>query len=60
MEYEMNLNEVNSFTSQKTQCVFITKTCQSVLCIQIIDDGCGGAGNDDDDVNNSIRHLLAC
>lgn len=56
----MNLNEVNSFTSQKTQCVFITKTCQSVLCIQIIDDGCGGAGNDDDDVNNSIRHLLAC
>ena len=60
----------NSFSSQKTQCISITKTCQPIICIQIIDDGGGGGGgndddgNDDDDNNNNnnnlIRHLLTC
>jgi hypothetical protein len=56
----MKLNEVKkSFTSQKTQCVFITKTCQSILCIHIIDDdGAGGGNDDDDDDNNKNIYLL--
>ena len=50
-----------SFTSQKTQFVFITKICPFILCIQIIDYGVGG--NDDYDNNNNnnlVRHLLTC
>jgi hypothetical protein len=58
MKYEINLNEVKkSFTSQKTQCVFITKTRQSIPCVQI-DYGCGGNDDCDDDNDNSIHHLL--
>jgi hypothetical protein len=36
------LNKVkNLVTSQKTECVFITKTCQFIIFIQIIDGGSG-------------------
>ena len=53
MKYEISLYEVKkSFTSQKTQCVFITNTCPSILCIQIIDDGV--CGNDDYDDNYDV------
>jgi len=60
MKYEINLNYVKkSFTSQKTRCIFITKTCQSVLSIQIIDDGgCGNDGYDDDDNLSFINMLV--
>jgi hypothetical protein len=63
MKYEINLYEAKkSFTSQKTQFVFIRKTCPSILRIQIIDDDVGG--NDDDDNNNNNNHsvlnLLTC
>ena len=62
---------MNSFSSQKTQCIFVTKTCQPIICIQIIDDGgggCGGGGggndddgdDDDNNNNNSVLHLLTC
>ena len=59
MKYEINLNDVKSFTSQKTQCVFITKISQTLLFIHIIYYGGGGSGNDDndDDDDNSFPHL---